>query len=475
MPAYDVRCSFEGGGGGEAVAYDAFISYSHAADGVLAPRLQAGLQRFAKPWWRRRAIRVFRDETGLSVNPHLWASIEHALDESEWFILLASPEAATSGWVARELEHWKASKDPKRILSVVTEGRWAWNSTINDFDWEVSTAVPEALRGVYDEEPRHLDMAWLRGQEQVDLRNGRFCDAIADLAAPMRGVAKDELIGDDIRQHRRALRTAWTAACLLIVLLVAAIAGGLFAVRSSNQATRERSAAIAAGRLARDQTARLTVRVVASRLQETVRGSLEAPLREEAAGDQANCMVAQLDREPALAATFASSAEDAAIAKWLSIPALATPCVDADALIYPLGLVEYSEPDLECLSAAITNEPDLRSYIDLYLGNGTDSIAARRATAIALWGEVQSACLSTRTLSTVAQQMLGSPTVVGLTPEGLPDRPDPACVQGQFETLPEDSLAVFRSSIFVEVLTQGLRPTETTFARDIAPDIDAAC
>ena len=30
--------------------YDGFISYSHAADDLLAPRLQAGLQRFANPW-----------------------------------------------------------------------------------------------------------------------------------------------------------------------------------------------------------------------------------------------------------------------------------------------------------------------------------------------------------------------------------------------------------------------------------------
>ena len=40
--------------------YDGFISYSHAADDLLAPRLQAGLQRFAKPWWKRRALRIFR-------------------------------------------------------------------------------------------------------------------------------------------------------------------------------------------------------------------------------------------------------------------------------------------------------------------------------------------------------------------------------------------------------------------------------
>ena len=33
------------------LVYDGFISYSHAADDLLAPRLQAGLQRFAKPWY----------------------------------------------------------------------------------------------------------------------------------------------------------------------------------------------------------------------------------------------------------------------------------------------------------------------------------------------------------------------------------------------------------------------------------------
>ena len=43
--------------------YDAFVSYSHAADGRLAPALQRGLQSLAKPWYRRRALRVFRRGT----------------------------------------------------------------------------------------------------------------------------------------------------------------------------------------------------------------------------------------------------------------------------------------------------------------------------------------------------------------------------------------------------------------------------
>ncbi len=46
--------------------YDAFISYSHALDGSLARALQTGLERFAKPWYRPRALRVFRDTTNLA-------------------------------------------------------------------------------------------------------------------------------------------------------------------------------------------------------------------------------------------------------------------------------------------------------------------------------------------------------------------------------------------------------------------------
>lgn len=67
------------------MAYDSFTSYSDAADGQLA--LQRGLQRLAKPWNRRRALDIFRDETGLSTNPHLWSSVQAALDNSGWFLL----------------------------------------------------------------------------------------------------------------------------------------------------------------------------------------------------------------------------------------------------------------------------------------------------------------------------------------------------------------------------------------------------
>jgi hypothetical protein len=65
------------------MTYKAFISYSHAADGQLAPAIQSALQSFAKPWYKLRAIVVFRDKTTLAMTPKLWPSIQAALDESE--------------------------------------------------------------------------------------------------------------------------------------------------------------------------------------------------------------------------------------------------------------------------------------------------------------------------------------------------------------------------------------------------------
>jgi MTH538 TIR-like domain (DUF1863) len=79
--------------------YHAFVSYSHAADGKLAPAIQHALHTIAKPWYKLRALRVFRDKTTLSATPGLWPAIEAALSESEWFLYLASPQAAQSQWV----------------------------------------------------------------------------------------------------------------------------------------------------------------------------------------------------------------------------------------------------------------------------------------------------------------------------------------------------------------------------------------
>src|SRR5438093_12981760 len=93
--------------GGQAMAlYDAFISYSHAKDKPIAAALQSVVQRLGKPWYRRRALRMFRDDTSLSATPSLWPAIEQALGQSRFLILLASSNAAASRWVNKEIAYW---------------------------------------------------------------------------------------------------------------------------------------------------------------------------------------------------------------------------------------------------------------------------------------------------------------------------------------------------------------------------------
>jgi hypothetical protein len=69
--------------------YDAFNSYSHAKDKPVAAALQPVVQRLGKPWYRRRALPVFRDDTSSSATAELWPMIKRALGQSRYFILLA--------------------------------------------------------------------------------------------------------------------------------------------------------------------------------------------------------------------------------------------------------------------------------------------------------------------------------------------------------------------------------------------------
>jgi len=214
--------------------YDGFISYSHAADDLLAPRLQVGLQRFAKPWWKRRALRIFRDESSLSANPHLWSSITDALDKSGWFVLLLSPEAAQSEWVNQEIDYWLQTKDLDRIIPVLTDGDFAWTSA-----GVAGDAVPPSLGSAFSDEPRWVDLRFARSDEQLDLKNPQFSAAVADVASAIRGVPKDELESEEVRQHRRTLRTAWAAGAMLAVLAVVAVGASILSAQNAAEADRQ--------------------------------------------------------------------------------------------------------------------------------------------------------------------------------------------------------------------------------------------
>jgi WD40 repeat protein len=252
------------------MTYKAFISYSHAADGQLAPAIQSALQSFAKPWYKLRSILVFRDKTTLAMTPKLWPSIQAALDESEYFILLASVDSGRSPWVEREVEYWLQQRAPDKLLIVVTDSSpLTPQDTTVDFGWIRENLLPLSLRNSLCEVPLYLDLRWVKSQDNLSARNPRFLDDIAGLSSTLTGKSKDVLTGEDVRQHRKLRRLTWSAAILLALLTIASLVAASVAIWQLNT-TRARGL-VAASRASEDIDPEISVLTAAHGVAATSR------------------------------------------------------------------------------------------------------------------------------------------------------------------------------------------------------------
>ena len=110
--------------------YRAFISYSHA-DG----RLAAGLHRKLESWKLADCSHlapIFIDRAELAAGPDLSASVREALADSAALIVIASPAARASHWVAQEIALFRAAHPGRPVLAALIAG-------------EPGEAFPEAL------------------------------------------------------------------------------------------------------------------------------------------------------------------------------------------------------------------------------------------------------------------------------------------------------------------------------------------
>lgn len=197
---------------------------------------------------------MFRDQTSLAANPDLWATIERALRESRYFILLASPEAARSEWVGREVAFWQEHRDRGTFLIVLTGGTISWDTQAGDFDWDRTDALPGRLRGWFSREPLWVDLTpQAVPAGQLSMRHARFRDAVATVAAAIHGLGKDQIDSEDARQHRRAALIGRTAVAVLTALTVALAAITAVAFAQRDTAIAERDAAAAAALAAQSE------------------------------------------------------------------------------------------------------------------------------------------------------------------------------------------------------------------------------
>ncbi|MEM7077970.1 MAG: toll/interleukin-1 receptor domain-containing protein [Pseudomonadota bacterium] len=217
--------------------YAGFISYSHA-DSNFAAWLQTRLEHFRVPKGvgERGSIgRIFRDQSDLSAASHLEAILSEQLDQSAYLIVVCSPHAPTSNWVAREIEHFKTLGRADKILTVLADaapGR------------ELAT-LPAALRDI---EPLMVD-----ARKRADRNH-----AVRMLAAGLLDVDLDTLVRRHSRSQTRRM-TAWFAGITLLSICGTTLA--TYALVQNEELIAEQ-----ARRAAAQQTAEETNEFLASML-----------------------------------------------------------------------------------------------------------------------------------------------------------------------------------------------------------------
>ena len=249
--------------------YKAFVSYSHESDAALAAALQSSLSRFAKPWYRVRTMRVFLDKTSLAANPALWPTIEQALGQSEYFLLLASTMSAKSRWVQQEIHWWLQNRTAEKLVICLTEGVILWDNQTGDFNWNKTSAISPNLKGVFSAEPLYADFSAAKAANKYSSSDPVYRDALLDVAAPLMGQAKDDLDGEDIRIHRKAERIAWATALVFVVLALSTGVGVITAHQRQKIATSRALASEATSQVD-DRSLAMLLSIESRRVADTV-------------------------------------------------------------------------------------------------------------------------------------------------------------------------------------------------------------
>jgi tetratricopeptide (TPR) repeat protein len=217
---------------GADVRYTAFLSYSHR-DAAAAARLHRRLEAYRIP--RRlvgsdsprgpvpqRLWPIFRDREELPAASDLSETVRTALAQSGALIILCSPEAAGSLWVAEEIETFRKLHPDRPILAAILDG-------------DPPDCFPQALRAFGRDGTWHEPLA-------TDLRRGRDGThlGLLKLVAGITGIGLDDLVQRDAsRRVRRVM--AVTVAAVIAMLITTALA--LVAVDARRDAERERTEA----------------------------------------------------------------------------------------------------------------------------------------------------------------------------------------------------------------------------------------
>jgi tetratricopeptide (TPR) repeat protein len=212
--------------------YWAFLSYSHK-DATAARTLHRRLETYRIPARLAgtstalgrvpdRLWPIFRDRDELPAATDLSETVRRALDHSGALIILCSPEAAHSLWVAEEIRTFRALHPERPILAAILSG-------------SPPDCFPGELRRVDAHGESHEPLA-------TDLRPGGdgAQPGLLKLVAGITGLGLDDLVQRDAARRIRRV-TAVTVGALVAMLMMAALT--VIALNARAEAERQRAEA----------------------------------------------------------------------------------------------------------------------------------------------------------------------------------------------------------------------------------------
>ena len=185
--------------------YNAFISYRHApADIRVAETVQRSLEHFhipkkiQKQTGKKRIQRIFRDKDELPITSNLTDTISHALEVSDYLIVICSTSTKESIWVQREIEFFLRNHSKSQILTVLVDGEDPYEVIPEILQYDVRYVTDDSGRMQqvrYDIEPLSCDFRMpFSKAKKVELPR---------LASAIIGCSYDELMN---RRRQYAMR-----------------------------------------------------------------------------------------------------------------------------------------------------------------------------------------------------------------------------------------------------------------------------
>jgi WD40 repeat protein len=197
-----------------------------------------------------RIFPIFRDREELPASANLASHINKALCESRYLIVICSPRAAKSQWVAEEIRAFKALGRDDRVLALIVDGEPNAGENGSGFTSD-DECFPNTLRYSLDQDgqPTAIPTEPIAADARED-RDGKL-NAKIKLLAGLLDVPYDDLKRRDHERRSRRARVLGSIAFVLVALFGVLAALALFAAKRASLQERKAQQLLVASDLSR--------------------------------------------------------------------------------------------------------------------------------------------------------------------------------------------------------------------------------